>query len=170
MAVLKFRGRIEIANGNPYLPVNAPRAKQIKSGWRKAMPVLVRVNGKPNPPWRINLMPIGNGGFTLYLHGDLRKASTTKVGDRVDVEVRFDSSYKNGPMHPMPDWFRRPLSKIPKAQAHWDALPPSRQKEILRTFSGLKSQEARERNLAQALHVLSGKPGRFMARDWRQGR
>jgi len=170
MAGLKFRGRIETLNGNPYLLISAARAKRIKSGWKKSLPVLVRVNGKPRPPWRINLMPIGDGRFYLYLHGDVRKASGTKVGDRVDVEVRFDSSYQNGPLHPMPDWFRRPLSQSPKAQTHWDALPPSRQKEVLRNFSGLQSREARERNLAKALHVLSGKPGRFMARDWTHGR
>lgn len=43
-----------------------------------------------------------SGSFYLYLHGDVRKASTTKVGDRVHVEVSFDAEYRNGPMHPMP--------------------------------------------------------------------
>ena len=35
-----------------------------------------------------------------------------------------------------------------------------------RYFAGLKSEEARKRNLEKVLHVLSGRPGRFMARDW----
>jgi hypothetical protein len=90
----------------------------------------------------------------LYLHGYVRKASGTQVGDRVDAEVSFDSAYRNGPMHPMPAWFRAPLHKQPKARAAWDALIPSRQKEILRYFSWLKSPEARARNLQRALHVL----------------
>ena len=50
-----------------------------------------------------------------------------------------------------PDW-RQPL--------------PSRKKEILRYFSWLKSPEAKARNVARALQVLSGKGGRFMARSW----
>ena len=52
---------------------------------------------------------------------------------------------------------------------NWEALIPSRRKEILRYFARLKSTEARERNLERALHVLSGRQGRFMARVWNQG-
>jgi hypothetical protein len=111
-------------------------------------------------------MPMGNGAFYLYLHGDVRKASRTKVGDRVDVELSFDSAYRGGPMHPMPAWFRTPLHENSKALIAWNALIPSRKKELLRYFSRLKSPEARARNLQRALQVLSGKPGRFMARSW----
>jgi uncharacterized protein YdeI (YjbR/CyaY-like superfamily) len=50
------------------------------------------------------------------------------------------------------------------------ALPPSRQKEILRYFARLKSEDARGRNLEKALHVLSGGKARFMARAWSDGR
>lgn len=116
------------------------------------------------------MMPIGDGSFYLYLHGDVRKASQTGVGDTVTVEVNFDETYKNGPMHPMPDWFQAALDKNPVAKANWDALIPSRQKEVLRYFSWLKSEEAIERNMAKALYVLNGNEGRFMARSWKDGR
>ena len=68
----------------------------------------------------------------------------------------------------MPDWFRIPLAKNRPAKKAWDALIPSRQKEILRYFSWLKSPAARTRNVERALHVLSGKKGRFMARSWNE--
>lgn len=114
-----FRGPIKIVNGNPYVYVSAARARAIKPDWRKPLPVLVRVNGKPTEkPWRINLMPIGGGDFYLYLHGDVRRASNTSVGDTVRVEVEFDARYRNGPMHPMPSWFRIPLSKTPRQRRH----------------------------------------------------
>jgi len=167
MPIHQFRASIKIFNGNPYVYVSAARARAIKPGWRKPLPVLVRVNGEPKAkPWRINLMPIGKGDFYLYLHGDVRRASNTGVGDLVRVDIQFDAAYRNGPMHPMPSWFRIPLSRNHKAAAAWRALIPSRQKEILRYFSWLKSPEARARNVARALHVLSGKPARFMARSW----
>ena len=167
MARQMFRAVMKIFNGNPYIYISPARARAIKSNWRKPLPVLVRINGEPaKKPWRINLMPIGKGDFYLYLHGDVRNASRTSVGDRVQVEVEFDAAYKNGPMHPMPAWFRVPLSENAKARKGWDALIPSRKKEILRYFSWLKSPEARERNVERALHVLAGKGGRFMARDW----
>lgn len=169
-SVLGFTATIKIRGINPYVPVSAARIKLIKPGWRKPMPVLVRVNGKPAEPWRINMMPAGNGSFYLYLHGNVRKASGTQVGDRVSVEISFDARYRNGPMHPMPTWFKQALSKMPAAMKNWRALGPSRKKEVLRYFAGLKSPEARARNLAKIMHVLSSKPGRYMARSWSQGK
>src|SRR6267142_3086962 len=147
MSSLRFRSLIKINNINPYVLVSAKRAARLHAGWRKPLPVRVRVNGKPAVPWRINMMPVGDGSFYLYLHGDVRKASGTKVGDRVRVEVGFDARYRNGPQHPVPSWFGAALQKNPRALKNWEALIPSRKKEILRYFARLKSQEARERNL-----------------------
>jgi hypothetical protein len=165
----EFIAVIEIRGVNPFILVSAPRANGIKPGWRKPLPVLVRINGKPAKAGRINMMPVGNGSFYLYLHGDIRKASRTEVGDRVRVEINFDASYRNGPQHPMPRWFKQALAVNPQAKKNWMALIPSRKKEILRYFSRLNSPDARARNLARALHVLSGGTGRFMARAWKNG-
>ena len=86
MAKLAFLAPIAIFNGNPYVYMTAARATAIKPGWRKPLPVLIRINGEPRArPWRINMMPIGKGDFYLYLHGDVRSASNTKVGDTVRV-------------------------------------------------------------------------------------
>ncbi len=115
------------------------------------------------------MMPDGNGNFYLYLHGSMRKASGTKVGDRVRLEIEFDAAYRNGPQHSMPKWFKRELDSNPQAKKNWSALVPSRKKEILRYFSRLVSEDARVRNLARALHVLSGQGGRFMGREWKNG-
>src|ERR1700749_941155 len=146
MSRLLFRATIEINNINPYVLVSARRAAQIKKGWRKPLPVHVRVNGQPKQPWHINMMPIGDGSFYLYLHGYVRKASNTKVGDTVTVELEFDEEYKSGPAHLMPSWFRKALAKNQTAKQAWRKLIPSRQKEILRYFSHLKSPEAQARN------------------------
>lgn len=166
---MQFSATIDIRDGNPFILVTEALVKKIKSDWKKPLPVLVKINGKPSLPWRINMMPVGNGDFYLYLHGDVRRASKTKVGDQVRVELKFDEEYTNGPMHPMPEWFQEKLDMNPTAQKNWDALPPSRQKEILRYFSWLKSDAAKQRNIEKAMHVLSGKPGRFMARSWKNG-
>jgi hypothetical protein len=169
MAVLRFKSIIKLHDPNPYILVTPAQSKTLKPGWRKPLPVLVRINGKPAVPWRINMMPVGDGSFYLYLHGDVRKASGTKVGDRVRVEVGFDARYRNGPQHRVPSWFKAALERNPRVAKSWEALIPSRKKEVLRYFAGLKSREARERNLERALHVLSGRKGRFMGRPWNQG-
>jgi len=170
MPALRFAAVIRIRGINPYLPVSAARARRLQPQWRKPMPVRVRINGQPRQAWRINMMPAGDGSFYLYLHAQVRQASGTAVGDRVDVEVAFDTDYQGGPADAMPAWFAKALAANSAAKAHWKALPPSRQKEVLRNFGRLKTDEARERNLEKAMHVLAGKPGRFMARDWKDGR
>lgn len=170
MSKLAFTAQINIHGINPYILVSEKRAVLLKSNWRKPMPVVVQINGKPDKPWHINMMPIGDGSFYLYLHEEVRKASGTKVGDRVKAEVSFDEEYRPGPQHKLSSWFKVSLSKNKKAKKAWDALIPSRQKEILRYFSGLKSKETRDRNLEKVLEVLSGKEGRFMARTWKDGK
>jgi hypothetical protein len=169
MTTSVFTAAIKMRGVNPFILVSALRASAIKPGWRKPLPVLVRINDEPAEAWRINMMPAGDGSFYLYLHGDIRKASGTAVGDRVRVEIEFDASYQNGPQHPMPRWFKQGLAANSQAMKNWAALIPSRKKEILRYFSRLNSPDARARNLAKALHVLSGEAGRFMARAWKNG-
>ncbi len=163
---LSFRARLEINGINPYVLVSADQAARLKAGWRRPMPVLVQVNGKPDIPWRINMMPVGDGGFYLYLHGQVRKASGTSVGDVASITVAFDDEYQGGPSSPMPPWFSDELDRDPDAGKGWANLAPSRQKEILRYLIGLKSAEARDRNVRKALGVLAGGRSRFMARDW----
>jgi hypothetical protein len=168
VTAIRFRSKIEINNINPYVLIEAKRAMQLQKGWRRPMPVRLRVNGKPETAWCINLMPKGDGAFYLYLHGEVRKASGTEVGDRVTIELQFDDDYRGGPLHPIPSWFAERLDRNRQARRGWDALIPSRQKEILRYFAGLKSTEAQQRNLRKALHVLAGRQGRFMARSWNE--
>jgi hypothetical protein len=162
-------GVIEIRGVNPYVAVNSSQANTLKPGWRKPLPVVVRIDGDSATVWRTNMMPDGSGNFYLYLHGKMRKASDTKVGDRVRVEIKFDAAYRNGPRDPMPKWFRQALDGNAQAKKNWGALIPSRKKEIVRYFSRLVSADAKIRNQARVLHVLSGREGRFMGRTWKNG-
>ena len=163
---VRFRAEISIRGINPYVHVSAEIAETLKAGWRRPMPVRVQIDGEPNPAWPINMMPVGDGSFYLYLHAKVREASQTKVGDRVTVAISFDAQYRGGPAHPMPPLFAEMLEANPAARRGWEALPPSRQKEILRYLAGLKSSDARRRNIVRAMHVLAGGRARFMAREW----
>ncbi|SRR5258708_3321436 len=164
-----FNAVVQIRGINPFIRVSAARARALKPGWRKPLPVLMLTNGKPLDAWRTNMMPTGDGSFYLYLNGVVRAESGTSVGDLVRVEIELDANYRNGPQHAMQPWFKQALKKNPQAWKNWDALIPSRKKEVLRYFAQLKSPDARARNLAKALHVLSGQMGRFMARTWKNG-
>jgi hypothetical protein len=169
-AAFSITAPVEIVGINPFMLVPSQRATALRAQWRRPMPVLVRINGVPNEPWRTNLMPRGDGAFFLYLHGEMRKEANVDVGDVVTAELRFDESYHGGPTHEMPVEFQEALDANPTAKTNWLELPPSRRKEILRYFAGLKTDRAKERNVARAIRVLSGESDRFMARDWRDGR
>jgi len=168
--MVRFCGVIKIRGVNPYIHVEAEIARRLKKDWRKPLPVLVRVNSLPKNRWRINMMPVGDASFYLYLRDDIRKASGTKVGDRVAIELSFDGSYRGGPAHLLPSWFRGELQKNATARKAWDDVIPSRKKEILRYFAALKSPEAKARNLKRAMEALSGREVRFMARNWKGGK
>ena len=167
--ILTFRGTIRIRGINPYIAVSAARSAALKPGWRRPLPVLLRINGKPRDACRTNMMPAGDGSYYLYLNGKVRSGAAVNVGDVAQVELQFDKGYRNGPLHSMPGWFKQALQQNSSAQKNWDALTPSRKKEVLRYFAGLKSTEARARNLAKAMRVLSGETDRFMARTWQNG-
>lgn len=170
MKSLRFTATIQLRGSNPYILVSKSRAEQLKQGWRRPMPVLVQLNGKPAPPWKINMMPIGDGSFYLYLHNDVRKPTQTAVGDRAEVTLWFDESYIGGPRHKMHPYIKQALQQNKVAESNWKALPPSSKKEVLLYFSRLKSDKAKQDNTTRLLHVLSGNKERFLAREWRGGR
>ena len=161
---------IELAGVNPYVRIGSADAGSLKTGWRRPMPVALAINGARDELWRTNMMPVGDGAFNLYLHGGMRKASDTAVGDIVTLELWCDDAYVAGPQHSLPPWFRTALDLDSAARANWERLPPSRQKELLRYFVRLNSAAAIERNLSAALHVLAGNRGHYLGRDWVDGR
>jgi hypothetical protein len=163
---MQFRAKIECKGINPFVMVSAARARRIKPDWKKPLPVLVQVNGQPEPAWRVNMMPAGDGRFYLYLDGVVRKASGTDVGDTVDVSVLFDLDYRGGPQDDMPPELAARLDEDAGTKARWDSLQPSLRKEILRYLASLKSDAAKERNIDRAIAVLGGAKARFLARDW----
>jgi hypothetical protein len=58
-----FRGAVQIRGINPYINVAAGQAAALKPGWRRPLPVLVRINGRPSDPHQTNMMPAGDGSF-----------------------------------------------------------------------------------------------------------
>jgi len=163
---MKFKAKIERKGINPYVMVSSARARRIKAGWQRPMPVLIQVDGRPDPAWAVNMMPVGDGRFYLYLDGTIRKAAGTGIGDIVEVSIAFDHAYRSGPQHDMLPAFAARLAQDRQAGARWESLSPSLKKEILRYLANLKSDGARQRNIERAIRVLGGAKERFLAREW----
>jgi Bacteriocin-protection, YdeI or OmpD-Associated/Domain of unknown function (DUF1905) len=167
---IDMTARVLIVGVNPYVVVSAERVTMLRPGWRKPLPVLVRINEGPTTPWRTNLTPTGDGSFRLYLHGAMRTTAKVEVGDEVRVRLEVDNAYYSNPAHAVPQWFQAALDADSVSSENWMKLSPSQRKEVVRYLGTLKSPEARDRNLRRALSALRGEPGRFLGRDWVDGR
>ncbi len=94
------------------------------------------------------------GGWRLYVNGEMLKASGAKVGDEIDVEIEFDPRPRDVPM---PVRLRDALKFDKKAKIAFAELSPSRQKEIFRYINSLRTEESIARNVEKILQQLKGK-------------
>jgi len=161
-----FFAKIGLINGNPYvIPPKRVRRAIFKLAKKDKGPIPVRgtINGAPFQQTLVRYL----GEWRLYTNLIMLKAAGDLwIGDMARFKLTFDTKPRSYPMLP---WFRAALAKNPTAKKNWQRLIPSRQKEILRYLSWLKSPEARSRNVQRAIKVLSGSQQRFMARSWSRG-
>ncbi len=101
------------------------------------------------------------GAWRLYLNGPMLKAAKKGVGDTVSVRIAFDPRDRTVPM---PVALAAALKKNAKARKVFEALPPSRRKEIMRYIGTLKGEAAIAKNVVRAMNFLTGKE-RFAGRD-----
>lgn len=158
--MLSFSAKIQIIGVNPYVLLPAAVLKELFKQADKDKGA-IQVKGTLNKkPFLQNLVKY-SGKWCLYLNGPMRKAACIEVGDMADVKIEFDPKPRTIPIHPK---LKTAFSKDKKAKEVFDSLPPSRQKEIVRYISNLKSEEAIDKNIKRALGFLGGE-GRFIGRD-----
>ena len=116
---------------------------------RGPIPVRGTINGAE---YRQTLVKY-QGSWRLYVNGPMLKASGSKVGDNVKLEIEFDPEPRDVPMSKqLADALRR--DEI--AKAAFETLPPSRQKEIHKYLGSLKTEASIQRNIERVLSHLRG--------------
>jgi hypothetical protein len=158
--MLSFSAKIQIIGVNPYvlLPKKVLEGIFKQAGKNKGA---IQVKGTLNKkPFLQNLVKY-SGKWRLYLNGPMRIAAGIDVGDTAHVKIEFDPKPRIIPVHPK---LEAALKKNKKAKEVFDQLSPSRQKEIVRYISFLKSEGSVDKNIKRAIHFLSGKE-RFVGRD-----
>lgn len=91
------------------------------------------------------------GEWRLYVNGEMLKASGLKAGDTAMIEIEFDPRPREAPM---PAAFATALKEDLIAARQFNALSPSRQKEILRYLGSLKTEAALARNIEKLIGNL----------------
>lgn len=156
----RFISPLEIIVGNPFVFVPEEILQYLmEEAKSRSSPIPVRgtINGKA---YRQTLVKY-SGHWRLYINMKMLKDSPRRVGESIDVEIEYDPSDRTVAIHPK---FSRALAQNAAANRVFESLSPSKQKEIVRYISHLKTEEAIDRNVERAINFLLGK-GRFVGRD-----
>ncbi|HEX9614081.1 MAG TPA: DUF1905 domain-containing protein [Bacteroidota bacterium] len=151
--MIAFSGIVRKIGINPYMtPPQSVLRRIFKSAGKDKGPVPVRgtLNGKP---FRQTLVRY-QGAWRLYLNTPMRVNAGVDVGDRATVRIAFDSKPREVPMHPL---LNRALARNARAKVAFEALAPSRRKEILRYLHSMKNGESAERNVRRVIAQLIGR-------------
>jgi hypothetical protein len=142
------------------------KAKIYKVGINPCVDVPLRITSKMEPVRGVipikgkikqhdflqTLMPVKNAAYRLYVNGPMMKGAAVLVGDTATfvIEQNFDKKSREVAM---PKEFRKRL-RDENLFEEFKKLIPSRQKEVLRYFGNLKSEEALTRNIDKVIRAL----------------
>lgn len=155
-----FEAELEIIGINPFVSVPEPILEAIfAAAGKRAGPIPIAgiVNDRP---YKQSLVRY-RGAWRLYVNTTMLKDSPRRVGERLTLAVAHDPLGRPAPASPD---FDRGLAENAAAKAVFDALTPSRQREIVRYIAALKSPTSVKRNIARAIAFLTGE-GRFIGSD-----
>jgi hypothetical protein len=99
------------------------------------------------------LVPVKNAEYRMFVNGIMLKGSGTKLGDTVQFVIEQDTTPRTAASIKMPAAFKRQLTAH-QLTKQFTQLTPYRQKEILKYFSFLKTEEALFRNINKVIKQL----------------
>lgn len=103
--------------------------------------------------FRTTIVPSRSGAARLYLDQWIRGEAGVGVGDRIRLTLRPDRAPR---ALAAPAALRKALAADGKARAAWEALAPSRRREVLSYLNFLKTPEALARNVRKLICRLVG--------------
>lgn len=155
-----FKAKLEIIVGNPFVFIPSEILHQIFEQANKdkgPIPVKGSINGKPYQQTLIKY----SGDWRLYINLKMLKNSPKRIGEMIIVEIEYDPSDRTISPHPK---LTEALISNKEAKQVFDNLSPSKQKEIVRYISNLKTEKSIEKNVIRAINFLLGKE-RFVGRN-----
>ena len=148
----RFRATIHRQGPNPYVDVPAWVSRAFSDYARDGR---ISVEGELNGVQvRATLIPIGKDGHRLYVNGGMRSAAEVGVGDTVEFDLRAAEPEVVNP----PDDFATALRETEGASASFDALKPSRRRELLRYVDDARTPETRQRRIRKTVDHVLGRP------------
>ena len=156
----KFTATLEIIGINPFVfvPQQILDTIFLKAKKNKGpIPVCGTINRKKYNQTLVKY----SGEWRLYINTTMLPGSPKRIGEVIKVTIQFDNKLRTVIPHSK---LVSALNKNKVAKKNFDNLPPSRQKEIIRYISNLKTEESVLNNIKKAIGFLTGK-NRFIGRD-----
>jgi hypothetical protein len=150
LAAQKFKAPIDIIGINPFVFVPQKILLLIfeKAGRNKGpIPVKGTVNKKPYKQTLIR----HSGHWRLYINLSMLPNSPKRIGESIEVSIAFDPVKRETPFHPA---LKAALEKNKNAKQVFESLRPSRQTEINKYLSQLKTEQSNEKNVKRTIGYL----------------
>ena len=126
--------------------LNVPAAVSEAFGVRGYVPVVGSADGVE---LATTLVPIGGGRHRLFLNNAVRGAIGKGAGDSVEIRIRLDRSDRTPET---PADLREALADG-RAAAAWEALAPSRRKELLVWLADAKREKTRAARIGRIVQA-----------------
>ena len=156
----QFKATLDIIGINPFVYVPEQILKELftRAGKDKGhIPVCIVINNNQHKQTLVKF----SGDWRLYINTTILKNSPKRIGETIDIAIEFDPADRSIKPHPE---FLKALDLNKEAKQVFESLSASRQKEIIRYISFLKSADSVTRNVQKAMGFLTGK-NRFVGRD-----
>lgn len=160
MKTHRFKADLKRVGINPFVSVPVPILNALfkQAGKDKGpIPICGVVNGTPY----VQTLVRYRGEWRLYVNTAMVKDSPKRIGESFEFTVAFDPTSRDIAPHPK---LVRALENNPTAKRVFESLPASRQKEIVKYISFLKTEASVDKNVTRAINFLLGS-GRFIGRD-----
>lgn len=147
--IKKFAGNGE-KSGWTYITVPAEIAQQLLPGNRKGF----KVKGKLDQfsVSMVSLIPMGDGSFIIPLNAAFRKGIAKRVGAMLQVQIKVDKNE-----YQLNSFFIDCLADAPEAGDFFNTLTPSHKNYFSKWIDSAKTDETRDKRIAQAIYGLERK-------------
>ena len=126
--------------------LDVPAAVSEAFGVRGYVPVVGTADGVG---LTATLVPVGGGRHRLFLNAAIRQAIGKGAGDSVEIQIRLDASDRTPEIPPE---LQEALSEG-GATAAWEALAPSRRKELLVWLADAKRDQTRTARIGRIVQA-----------------
>jgi len=148
-ATKRFRVTLDKHENSEATGIRVPFDVEKTYGTRARVPVRGTINGYP---FRSSIFPMGGGCHFMAVNKSMREGAKAKAGDTVSIVMERDEEPRV--IRPPQD-FTHALKKNKTAQAAWEKLSYTHQKEYAQAIEAAKKSETRERRIEKAIAELS---------------